>query len=116
MLDVARHFFPVADVLRYIDLLAAYKCNVLHLHLTDDQGWRIAVEGWPKLTEVGGASDIAGGAGGFYSAADYRAITAYAAERHLTVVPEIDLPGHTNAAIAAYPELAWPGTSPSTRT
>ena len=106
MLDVARHFFAVEDVLRVIDHLARYKLNHLHLHLTDDQGWRIAVDSWPRLTTVGGATEVGGGPGGHYTKADYRRIVAYAAARHITVVPEIDLPGHTNAALVAYPELA----------
>ncbi|WP_435820833.1 beta-N-acetylhexosaminidase [Micromonospora chersina] len=111
MLDVARHFFPVEDVLRVVDHLARYKLNHLHLHLTDDQGWRIAVDSWPRLAEVGGVTEVGGGTGGFYTRADYRRIVAYAARRHVTVVPEIDLPGHTNAALVAYPELA-PGKVP----
>ncbi|MET8836932.1 beta-N-acetylhexosaminidase [Micromonospora sp. NPDC004540] len=111
MLDVARHFFPVEDVLRVVDHLARYKLNHLHLHLTDDQGWRIAVDSWPRLAEVGGVTEVGGGPGGFYTQADYRRIVAYAARRHVTVVPEIDLPGHTNAALVAYPELA-PGKVP----
>ncbi|MFJ6951015.1 beta-N-acetylhexosaminidase [Micromonospora aurantiaca (nom. illeg.)] len=106
MLDVARHFFAVEDVLRVIDHLARYKLNHLHLHLTDDQGWRIAVDSWPRLAEVGGATAVGGGPGGWYARDDYRRIVAYAARRHVTVVPEIDLPGHTNAALVAYPELA----------
>lgn len=106
MLDVARHFFPVEDVLRVIDHLARYKLNHLHLHLTDDQGWRIAVDTWPKLTEIGGSTEVGGGPGGWYTKDDYRRIVRYAARRHITVVPEIDLPGHTNAALVAYPELA----------
>nr|WP_244167867.1 family 20 glycosylhydrolase [Micromonospora chaiyaphumensis] len=111
MLDVARHFFPVEDVLRVVDHLARYKLNHLHLHLTDDQGWRIAVDSWPRLSEVGGLTEVGGGPGGFYTQADYRRIVAYAARRHVTVVPEIDLPGHTNAALVAYPDLA-PGKVP----
>ncbi|MEV0158104.1 family 20 glycosylhydrolase [Micromonospora sp. NPDC050686] len=111
MLDVARHFFGVDDVLRVVDHLARYKLNHLHLHLTDDQGWRIAVDSWPKLAEVGGANEVGGGPGGWYTKDDYRRIVAYAARRHVTVVPEIDLPGHTNAALVAYPELA-PGKVP----
>ncbi|MET7971214.1 beta-N-acetylhexosaminidase [Micromonospora sp. NPDC005305] len=111
ILDVARHFFPVEDVLRVVDHLARYKLNHLHLHLTDDQGWRIAVDSWPRLAEVGGATEVGGGPGGYYTRADYRRIVAYAARRHVTVVPEIDLPGHTNAALVAYPELA-PGKVP----
>nr|WP_245719208.1 beta-N-acetylhexosaminidase [Micromonospora rhizosphaerae] len=106
MLDVARHFFGVPDVLRVIDHLARYKLNHLHLHLTDDQGWRIAVDSWPRLAAVGGATEVGGGPGGCYTAADYRRIVRYAARRHVTIVPEIDLPGHTNAALTAYPELA----------
>ena len=101
MLDVARHFFGVADVCRVIDRLADYKLNVLHLHLSDDQGWRIAVDAWPRLTEHGG----------FYTHDDLRAIVRYAADRFITVVPEIDAPGHVQAAIAAYPELGVPGSS-----
>ncbi|MGW5673139.1 family 20 glycosylhydrolase, partial [Micromonospora sp. NPDC003776] len=111
MLDVARHFFGVEDVLRVVDHLARYKLNHLHLHLTDDQGWRIAVDSWPRLAEVGGATQVGGGPGGCYTKDDYRRIVAYAARRHVTVVPEIDLPGHTNAALVAYPELA-PGKVP----
>nr|WP_053653378.1 beta-N-acetylhexosaminidase [Micromonospora sp. NRRL B-16802] len=106
MLDVARHFFAVEDVLRVIDHLARYKLNHLHLHLTDDQGWRIAVDSRPKLTTVGGATEVGDGPGGFYTKADYARIVSYAADRHITVVPEIDLPGHTNSALVAYPELA----------
>ncbi|MFF2013808.1 family 20 glycosylhydrolase [Streptomyces sp. NPDC058195] len=104
MLDVSRHFFDVPQVLCYIDLLAAYKFNHLHLHLSDDQGWRIAVGALPRLAKVGGAD-------GHYSAADFRRIVAHAAAHHITVVPEIDLPGHTNAALTAYPNLAVPGES-----
>ena len=105
MLDVARHFFPVADVKRLIDLAAMLKLNHLHLHLTDDQGWRIAIDRWPRLTEYGGGTEVGDGPGGYYTKADYREIVAYAAERFITVVPEVDLPGHTNAALASYPEL-----------
>jgi hexosaminidase len=105
MLDVARHFFSVADVKRYIDDVALLKLNHLHLHLTDDQGWRIQIDSWPRLTEIGASTQVGGGGGGFYTKADYAEIVAYAAERFVTVVPEIDMPGHTNAAISAYPEL-----------
>ncbi|WP_414685526.1 beta-N-acetylhexosaminidase [Micromonospora robiginosa] len=112
MLDVARHFFGVDDVLRVVDHLARYKLNHLHLHLTDDQGWRIAVESRPRLTEVGGDTAVGGAPGGWYTRDDYRRIVAYAARRHVTVVPEIDLPGHTNAALVAYPELAPGKTAP----
>ncbi|MFZ4894716.1 family 20 glycosylhydrolase [Plantibacter sp. Mn2098] len=105
MLDVARHFFTVEQVERYIDQIAALKFNALHLHLTDDQGWRIHIESWPALTGVGASTNVGGGTGGFYTADDYRAIVGYAAERFIIVVPEIDVPGHTNAALASYPEL-----------
>jgi len=105
MLDVARHFFAVADVKRYIDDIALLKLNHLHLHLTDDQGWRIQIDSWPKLTDIGASTQVGGGGGGFYTQADYAEIVAYAAERFVTIVPEIDMPGHTNAAISAYPEL-----------
>ncbi|MFI5807781.1 beta-N-acetylhexosaminidase [Streptomyces sp. NPDC051561] len=117
MLDVARHFMPKADVLRYLDLLAAHKLNVFHFHLTDDQGWRVEIKRHPRLTEVGSwrprskwghrASELWNDTphGGFYTQDDIREIVAYATARHITVVPEIDIPGHSQAAIAAYPEL-----------
>lgn len=113
MLDVARHFFAVEDVLYHIDRIALLKLNVLHLHLTDDQGWRIQIDAWPKLTEIGGAGAVGGASGGFYTKADYRRIVEYAAERFVTIVPEIDLPGHTNAALSAYPELNCDGVAPA---
>ncbi|MEO5874456.1 MAG: beta-N-acetylhexosaminidase [Streptosporangiaceae bacterium] len=106
MLDVVRHFFDVATVKGFIDRIAAYKLNVLHLHLTDDQGWRLEVGSRPRLTSVGATTEVGGGAGGFFTQADYAEIVAYAAEHHLTVVPEFDMPGHTQAAMASYPELA----------
>lgn len=109
MLDVARHFFGVDDVKRYIDDIAMLKINVLHLHLADDQGWRIAIDGWPRLTEVGGSSQVGGGAGGYYTQDQYRDIVAYAASRYITIVPEIDMPGHTTAALASYAELNCDG-------
>ncbi|MGW9496218.1 beta-N-acetylhexosaminidase [Streptomyces prasinus] len=117
MLDVARHFMPKEGVLRYLDLMAAHKLNVLHFHLTDDQGWRIEIRRHPRLTEVGSwrartklghrASPLWNDTphGGHYTQDDIREIVAYAAERHISVVPEIDVPGHSQAAIAAYPEL-----------
>ncbi|MGW1943309.1 beta-N-acetylhexosaminidase [Streptomyces sp. NPDC001940] len=117
MLDVARHFMPKDGVLRYLDLLAAHKLNVFHFHLTDDQGWRIEIKRHPRLTEQGAwrartkfghrASPLWDDRphGGFYTQDDIREIVAYAAERHIRVVPEIDVPGHSQAAIAAYPEL-----------
>ncbi|MFF4588889.1 beta-N-acetylhexosaminidase [Streptomyces sp. NPDC001388] len=117
MLDVARHFTPKDGVLRLLDLMAAHKLNVFHFHLTDDQGWRIEIKRYPRLTEVGSwrartkfghrASPLWDEKphGGFYTQDDIREIVAYAAERHIGVVPEIDVPGHSQAAIAAYPEL-----------
>ncbi|HEU5098612.1 MAG TPA: beta-N-acetylhexosaminidase [Roseiflexaceae bacterium] len=112
MLDVARHFFGVADVKRYIDLMAHYKLNRLHLHLSDDQGWRIQIESWPNLTAHGGSTQVGGGPGGFYTQADYAEIVAYAQQRYIMVVPEIDTPGHTNAALASYAELNCDGVAP----
>ncbi|MFF0186120.1 beta-N-acetylhexosaminidase [Streptomyces sp. NPDC005244] len=117
MLDVARHFMPKEGVLRYLDLLAAHKLNVFHFHLSDDQGWRVQIKRYPKLTEVGSwrartkfghrASPLWDDKphGGFYTQDDIREIVAYAADRHIAVVPEIDIPGHSQAAIAAYPQL-----------
>ncbi|MGW0120338.1 beta-N-acetylhexosaminidase [Streptomyces sp. NPDC003327] len=100
MLDVARHFRPASYLRRYVDLLALHKLNVLHLHLTDDQGWRMPVAARPRLTEIGGAPR-----GGAYTRAELTGLVAYAAERGVTVVPEIEMPGHVRAALAAYPEL-----------
>jgi hexosaminidase len=105
MLDVARHFFSVEDVKRYIDLIAHYKLNRLHLHLTDDQGWRIEIKSWPKLTEIGAMTQVGGNGGGFYTQEQYREIVEYARGRYITIIPEIDTPGHINAALASYPEL-----------
>ncbi len=105
MLDVARHFFTVREVKQYVDLLALYKLNTLHLHLADDQGWRIAIDAWPKLATVGGSTQVGGGPGGYYTKADYAEIVRYAADRFVTVVPEVDMPAHTQAASASYPRL-----------
>ena len=117
-LDVGRHFFDVAFIKRYIDTMARYKLNVFHWHLTEDQGWRIEIDAYPRLTEVGAWRRetvveknldpyIGDGIphGGFYSKAEIREVVAYAAERHITVIPEVDIPGHTGAVLAAYPEL-----------
>ena len=109
MLDVARHFFKVEDVKRYIDLLSYYKLNILHLHLSDDQGWRIEIKSWPNLTAIGGQSQVGGGKGGFYTQEQYKDIVAYAQSRFITIVPEIDLPGHINAALISYPDELLPG-------
>ncbi|WP_017974579.1 beta-N-acetylhexosaminidase [Actinopolyspora halophila] len=123
-LDLARHFLPKREVLRFVELLAAHKLNVLHLHLTDDQGWRIEVPGLPRLTEVGAwrsgsqlgagptAEYLARPHGGYYTSEDLIEIVSYAAEHHITVVPEVDVPGHCQAAIASYPGL---GTAPHRR-
>ncbi|MEU6368216.1 beta-N-acetylhexosaminidase [Streptomyces sp. NPDC046931] len=112
MLDVSRHFFTVAQVERYIDELALYKINTLHLHLSDDQGWRIAVDSWPRLATYGGSTQVGGGRGGFYSKAQYGEIVRHAASRYVQVVPEIDMPGHTNAALASYAPLNCDGVAP----
>src|SRR4051794_36430419 len=111
MLDVGRHFYPVAFIKRFIDLAAQHKYNVFHWHLTEDQGWRIAIDKYPRLTEIGAWRDDGNGGrtGGFYTKADVREIVAYAATRHITVVPEIELPGHCQAALAAYPERSCTG-------
>jgi len=109
MLDVARHFFAPVDVKRLIDLMAGYKMNVLHLHLSDDQGWRIEIKSWPNLTTHGGSTQVGGGKGGFYTQEQYSDIVKYASDRYITIVPEIDMPGHTNAALASYPELNCDG-------
>jgi hexosaminidase len=113
MLDVARHFFQVDDVKAYIDLLAHYKMNALHLHLTDDQGWRIMINSWPKLATYGGSTQVGGGKGGYYTQEQYADIVAFAQARYITIVPEIDLPGHTNSALASYAELNCDGVAPA---
>ncbi|WP_242133626.1 beta-N-acetylhexosaminidase [Aestuariivivens marinum] len=117
-LDVARHFFPVDFIKKYIDLIALHKMNTFHWHLTEDQGWRIEIKKYPKLTEIGGYRNgtIVGHHpgtendqkryGGFYTQEEIKDIVAYAAQRHVTVIPEIELPGHSSAAIAAYPSLS----------
>lgn len=109
MLDVARHFFSVEDVKKYIDFLAYYKMNVLHLHLTDDQGWRIQIDAYPELTGIGASTEVGGEAGGFYTKDDYKELVAYAAARYITIIPEVDMPGHTNAASVSYPFLDGTG-------
>lgn len=108
-LDVARHFFDVDEVKQYIDYLAQYKVNHLHLHLTDDQGWRIEIKSWPKLTEIGASTEVGGGPSGYYTQDEYRELVEYAQDRFITIVPEIDMPGHTNAALASYAELNCDG-------
>ncbi len=124
MLDVARHFMPPDLVKQMIDWMALHKLNTLHWHLTDDQGWRIEIKQYPRLTEVGawrvpagaaGMDPVTGGVrryGGFYTQDEVRDIVRYAAERHIAVVPEIEMPGHAQAAIAAYPQFGSIGDSP----
>ncbi len=123
LLDVARHFMPLEFLYEFVDLLALHKYNVLHLHLTDDQGWRIEIDGRPKLTEVGAwrTESMVGPAGstvftgephgGYYTQHELSGLVAFAAARGVRIVPEIDLPGHVRAALAAYPEL---GNRPDT--
>ena len=106
MMDVARHFFTVDEVKQFIDMLALYKLNILHLHLADDQGWRIAINSRPKLTSMGSLTEVGGGPGGFFTQQDYQEIVRYAAARYITTVPEIDMPAHSNAGLIGYPELA----------
>lgn len=118
-LDVARHFYPVSFVKKYIDRMAAYKLNTFHWHLTDDQGWRIEIKKYPKLTTIGASRNgtIVGnypGTGGtdevpykgHYTQEEIKEVVAYATSKYITVVPEIEMPGHASAAIAAYPELS----------
>jgi hexosaminidase len=112
MLDVARHFFEVQDVMKFLDIMAYYKMNYLHLHLTDDQGWRLEITSWPKLTEVGGQTEVGGGPGGYYTQQEFRDLVAYASRRFITLVPEVDMPGHTNAASVSYPFLNGNGKTP----
>jgi hexosaminidase len=112
MLDVARHFFSVEDVKAFIDLLALHKMNRLHLHLADDQGWRIEIKKWPDLTVKGGQTEVGGTPGGFYTQAQYADLVAYAADRFITIVPEIDMPGHINAALSSIDELNCNGQAP----
>jgi hexosaminidase len=115
MLDVSRHFQGKEFVMRFIDELALHKMNVFHWHLVDDQGWRLEIKKYPKLTSVGawrkqpGYTENNGIYGGFYTQDDIREVVAYAAQRHITIVPEIEIPGHSQAAIAAYPELSCSG-------
>jgi len=125
MLDCSRHFFPKEFVKRWIDLLAMHKLNVFHWHLTDDQGWRVEIKAYPRLTEVGAwrvdredkhwnarepqQPGEAATSGGFYTQDDIREIVAYAAARFITVVPEIEMPGHAMGALASYPELSCTG-------
>jgi hexosaminidase len=110
-LDVCRHFFPKEFIKKFIDLLAMYKFNTFHWHLTEDQGWRIEIKKYPKLTEIGAWRTEKDGTryGGFYTQDDIRDIVEYAGQRYITIVPEIELPGHARAALAAYPEYSCTG-------
>ena len=121
MIDPARHFLPMPALRAIVDQMASVKLNTLHLHLTDDQGWRVEIRKYPKLTSVGGwrLPPWTGGAqptekvGGFYTQAELKDLVAYAGERGITIVPEIDLPGHAQALVAAYPELGILGDAPA---
>ena len=126
MVDVARHFQPVDAIKLIIDAMAAHKMNTLHMHLSDDQGWRLEIKRYPKLTEIGawrtpptaGEAPSATPYGGFYTQDQIRELVAYAKERAVTIVPEIDMPGHAQAAVASYPEIGvfgrrWPWTGGS---
>lgn len=104
-MDVARSFYPASEIKRLIDLLTFYRMNTLHLHLTDDQGWRIEIPSRPELAQVSGATAVDGGRSGFYTTEEYRDLVDYAAARHVEIVPEIDVPGHINAATHVYGEL-----------
>ena len=120
LLDVARHFQPISSIQILIDQMAQHKLNVLHLHLTDDQGWRIEIKRYPKLTQIGGWRAPPEGetqrVGGVYTQDEIRALVAYAAARHVTIVPEIDMPGHAQAAVAAYPKIGVLGDRPPVST
>lgn len=105
MIDVARSFFDLDYLKRHVDRMALYKMNRLHLHLTDDQGWRIEIKSWPKLTEVGGKSSVKRGRQGFLTQEEYKELQDYALARNIVIIPEIDMPGHIYAALLAYPEL-----------
>jgi len=120
MIDPVRHFLPMPALRRIVDQMASVKLNTLHLHLTDDQGWRVEIRKYPKLTTVGawrtppsaGGTATAEKVGGFYTQAELKDLVAYAADRGVTIVPEVDLPGHAQALVAAYPELGILGDRP----
>lgn len=102
MIDVARHFFTEDEIKRQIDYAAQYKINRVHLHLTDDQGWRIEIKKYPDLTLIGGSTEVGGGPGGYYTQDQFKSIVKYAADRYIEIIPEVDMPGHSNAALASY--------------
>ena len=117
MIDPCRHFMPVEDIKKQLDVFALFKLNRFHWHLTDDQGWRIEIKKYPRLTEVGATRTEGEGYehSGYYTQEQIKDVVAYAAERHITIVPEIEVPGHAMAAIAAYPELSCQGKQLSPR-
>lgn len=102
MIDVARHFFTEEEIKKQIDYAAQYKINRIHLHLSDDQGWRIEIKAYPDLTLIGGSTEVGGGTGGYYTQEQFKSIVEYAKERYIEIIPEIDMPGHINAALASY--------------
>ncbi|WP_252235178.1 family 20 glycosylhydrolase [Clostridium sp. ZS1] len=102
MIDVVRHFFTVDEVKRQIDYAAQYKINRVHLHLSDDQGWRLEMKKYPDLTIIGGSTEVGGGKGGYYTQEEFKDLVKYAAERYVEIIPEFDMPGHSNAALASY--------------
>ncbi|QYA24856.1 family 20 glycosylhydrolase [Gramella sp. MT6] len=105
MLDIARSFLTKEYIKKHIDRMAMYKLNRLHLHLSDDQGWRIEIKGYPKLTEIGGKSAVKNGRSGYLTQKEYQELQEYAAKRNIVIIPEIDMPGHVYAALVSYPEL-----------
>lgn len=109
MVDVARHFFEINDLKALVDVMALYKFNVLHLHLSDDQGWRLEIKSWPKLTELGSITEVGGTPGGFYSQEEFIDLVEYAQDRFIEIIPEFDMPGHTNAVLSSYSELNCDG-------
>ncbi|MGL5380386.1 family 20 glycosylhydrolase [Clostridium sp.] len=102
MLDVARHFYTIDEVKRQIDLASQYKINRVHMHLSDDQGWRLEIKKYPDLTLIGGSTQVGGGKGGYYTQEEFKDLVKYASDRYIEIIPEFDMPGHTNAALASY--------------
>ena len=111
MVDVSRSFFGLEYLKRHVDRMALYKLNRLHLHLTDDQGWRIEIKSWPRLTEVGSKGSVKGGRSGYLSQEEYKELQDYALDRNIVIIPEVDMPGHIYSALVSYPELNCPGNS-----
>lgn len=106
MIDVARNFFSINYLKKHIERMAAFKLNKLHLHLSDDQGWRMEIKQYPRLTTIGGSTKVGGGPGGFYTQEELKELVSFAAQHHIDIIPELDMPGHVQAAIASYNELA----------